>query len=317
MQSLSQTTALVYHPFFLRHIPCTKLVESQERCKAILLAIQDFKLFKIQPEPATEDQLLLCHTPDYIQLVKNEVEPLRRRQISNLSTGDVEISCQSFEVAKLAVGAVISAIDHVMAKNVKNAFCLVRPPGHHAESDKGMGFCLFNNVAIGARYAQTHYGDEIKRVLIIDWDAHHGNGTQKIFENDPSVFYFSTHQAECYPCTEEGERIAPNCINANIKPDDAAFFNILCAFNISLRSAMEWFKPNLVMISCGFDALKDDPLCDLNLTDKDFYDLTRITMDIANQFAEGRVVSVLEGGYNLDTIGHAARAHIEALQDGV
>lgn len=270
----------------------------------------------LSPRPATEAEILLVHTQPYYKLVCDEVAKLTPTAISSLSTGDVEISSHSLIAAKLAAGGVLTAIDQVISTN-SHAFCIVRPPGHHACSNKGMGFCLFNNVAIGARYAQKKYG--LKKVLIVDWDVHHGNGTQEIFYRDPSVFYFSTHEKNLYPLTgaadefgqDEGKGTNLNC---PILPTSESRLEVFQAFDTLLRKQMESYQPDLILISAGFDAHAADPLGHFNLTDADFADLTRVMVEIAHKYAKGRIVSVLEGGYNLKALAASAIAHAKALE---
>jgi acetoin utilization deacetylase AcuC-like enzyme len=260
---------------------------------------------------ASEDDLALVHIREYIHLVQREIQQNR----SQLSTGDTDICSRSLEPAMAAAGAVLSAVDAVFAGLVTNAFCAIRPPGHHASADRGMGFCLFNNIAIGARYAQQRYGAE--RVLIVDWDVHHGNGTQDIFYEDGTVLFFSSHQSPWYPGTgstaERGEGDgAGKTINCPF-PAGAGRTEILEAFHRQLLPAAEAFRPDLVMISAGFDSRIGDPLGQFTLTDRDFQDLTRLLMDFADQSCSGRIVSVLEGGYNLHGLSLGVAAHLHAL----
>lgn len=260
---------------------------------------------------ATDEELKTVHDPRYIQLVTREV----REQRLELSTGDVNISPSSDESARIAAGCALSAIDAVFGGDVQNAFCVIRPPGHHASADRGMGFCLFNNVAIAARIAQRQYHAE--RVVIADWDVHHGNGTQEVFYQDGSVLFFSTHQYPWYPgtgsaneCGEgDGEGKTINCPF----PAGAGREQILDAFRTRLLPAIEEFQPDLVLVSAGFDSRIGDPLGQFRLTDRDFADLTVLMMEAADRFCDGRLVSVLEGGYNLEGLALAAEGHVRAL----
>jgi len=268
----------------------------------------------LSPRKATLDEILLCHTQDYYRTVEQDVRKASESEITEgsftLSTGDVQICPESLRIALLAAGAVLEGVDAVFEEKAKRVFCTIRPPGHHACHDRGMGFCLFNNVAIGARYAQNRYG--IKRVLIVDWDVHHGNGTQDIFEEDPSVFYFSTHNSRNYPGTgSESEK--SNILNCPILPTLDARLEVLDAFRTKLPKAMTEFKPHFVMISAGFDAHRDDPLGGFNLVDEDYGTLTQIMMQIANEHCQGRIISVLEGGYNLQALASSAVKHVESL----
>lgn len=260
---------------------------------------------------AVDDELALVHTREYIELVEREVAQNRRQ----LSTGDTAISLHSTESARIAAGSVLSAVDAVFAGTVENAFCAVRPPGHHASAARGMGFCLFNNVAIAARYAQQHYGAE--RIAIVDWDVHHGNGTQDVFYEDGSVLFFSTHQSPWYPGTgavsESGVGAgAGTTINCPLRAGSGRS-EILGAFGRSLIPRARVFRPDLILISAGFDSRIDDPLGQFLLTDNDFRDLTGMVLGLASECCRGRVISVLEGGYNLEGLALASEAHVRAL----
>jgi len=250
-----------------------------------------------------------CHSFRLIEQIRSLCE--RRVPFVDLDTA---ISAQSFEVSKLAAGAATVAVDEVF-NDATNAIALVRPPGHHATSNRAMGFCLFNNVAIAARYAQVHYGAD--RVLIIDWDVHHGNGTQEIFYRDPSVFYLSTHQYPYYPGTgsasERGlDKGEGTTLNIPLAEETPARVHRR-AFTDALKAIEETFLPDLIIISAGFDSRRGDPLGGLMLEDNDFEEMTKQVMDMAERHAAGRVISVLEGGYNLDTLGETVRAHVAAL----
>ena len=218
----------------------------------------------------------------------------------------------------ILVGGATLAVDEVMQRIVANAFVAMRPPGHHATPDRGMGFCLFNSIAIAARYAQKKYG--LERVLIADWDVHHGNGTQDVFYADPSVFFFSTHQSPWYPGTGDpdetgagpGQGTTLNCPF----PAGAGREQILGAFRDRLLPAMREFRPDMVLISAGFDSRLGDPLGHFRLADADFAELTEMLLEVADQSAGGRLVSVLEGGYNLDGLTRAVAAHAAALNGG-
>jgi acetoin utilization deacetylase AcuC-like enzyme len=264
------------------------------------------------PRAATPDELALCHTRAYIKIAERDVESGRRF----LSTGDTNISSGSFHAAVHATGSLLNAVDLVAGKQAPNAFCVVRPPGHHATPDTGMGFCLFNSVAVAARYAQQKHG--LSRVLIADWDVHHGNGTQDIFYEDSSVLFFSTHQSPWYPGTgaarERGEGLGEGFTVNCPFPAGAGREQILGAFQNQLLPAVEEFRPDLVLISAGFDSRGGDPLGNFLLTDQDFSDLTTLMMEVADRHCGGRLVSVLEGGYNLAGLTAAVQAHATSLE---
>jgi len=309
------TSALLIDPVFKQHETGSGHPERPERYDALTRAFDRAGLSKsllhVATRPATEDEIALCHTRSYIQTVKRDIAA----GATELSTGDTTISPRSLEVALDAAGGVMNAIDQVFEKAATNAFCAVRPPGHHARPNQGMGFCIFNNVAIGARYAQRKHG--VERVLIADWDVHHGNGTQDTFYNDGSVFFFSTHQSPWYPGTgdaqETGEGKGEGCTMNCPFPAGAGHSEILGVFQDRLQRAADRFKPDLVLISAGFDSRFGDPLGRFTLSDQDFADLTRVMLEIADKHAGGRLVSVLEGGYDLAGLASAATAHVQAL----
>jgi acetoin utilization deacetylase AcuC-like enzyme len=299
-------TYIIADPLFREHLTGANHPERPERYDVIMAALKGYPIYP--PQDATEKDLLRCHTASYIKLVKDEIS----EGLTTLSTGDVNISPKSYKAALRAVGAVITAADLVMKNTTKKVFCVVRPPGHHACSDQGMGFCLFNNIAIGARYAQEKY--KIKRVLIVDWDVHHGNGTQEIFHQDPSIFYFSTHQFPLYPGTGAAdEKGAGTIYNVPILASKTSREEVLKAYQETLQMEMNKFRPELVMISAGFDAHQDDPLGGLKLTTQDYVTLTEAVKKVAEKYASGRIVSVLEGGYNLQALAAAAKAHVDTL----
>jgi acetoin utilization deacetylase AcuC-like enzyme len=304
-------TGLAADPACKEHHTGSHHPERPERFDAALDALEGLPLLAIPPRVATEDEIGLCHGLQYIRLVEREIVT----GFHELSTGDTIISARSLDAALRATGAGLNAVDAVFNKDVQNAFCIVRPPGHHATPIKGMGFCLFNNVAIAARYAQRKYG--VKRVLIADWDVHHGNGTQDIFYTDGSVFFLSTHQHPWYPGTgapnETGEGAGAGMIMNCPFPAGSGRREILGAFEQMLVPAAKRVKPELVLISAGFDSRIDDPLGNFLLTDADFADLTRVMLEIADQCAAGRLVSVLEGGYSLTGLASGVRAHVNAL----
>ena len=271
------------------------------------------KLTRLEPRPATRDDLLLAHDVDYLARAEHEI----LSGASQLSTGDTTVCEGTWEVARFGVGGALAAVDAVIEGKVANAFCVLRPPGHHASADRGMGFCVLNNVAIAARHAQRRHG--VGRVLIVDWDVHHGNGTQDIFYADGTVFFFSTHQSPWYPGTGAASETGTGpgkgtTLNCPL-PAGSGRAKVLAAFEKQLVPAMEKFRPELVLISAGFDSRAGDPLGDFLLTDPDFADLTKLVRKIADQHAKGRLVSLLEGGYSLSGLASAATAHVQSLAE--
>jgi acetoin utilization deacetylase AcuC-like enzyme len=269
-------------------------------------------LHSIQPRLARDEDLHLVHTQTYIHVVRHDVA----RRAPMLSTGDTALGAHTLDIALLAAGGCLAAVDAIFSSQVRNAFAAVRPPGHHVTPSRGMGFCVFNNVAIAARYAQRVYG--AGRVLIADWDVHHGNGTQDIFYRDPSVFFFSTHQSPWYPGTgaqdETGEDAGKgSTLNCPFHAG-AGHAEIVGAFRKKLLPAAEAFRPDFVIISAGFDSRHNDPLGRFLLKDGDFGELTLLMMEIADRWAGGRLLSVLEGGYNLHGLAAAATTHVDALR---
>lgn len=308
-------TGVFHHPACLRHLAGRQHPERPARLEAVMQALASpafaGHIAIFESRPAREEDVLLVHSRDYLETVKREVALGR----TALSTGDTELSPDSLSAALAAAGAVLSAVDAVMRGSARNAFCAVRPPGHHASRDRGMGFCIFNNVAIGARHALARHG--VQRVLIADWDVHHGNGTQEVFGSDGSVLFFDTHLHPWYPGTgamdESGEGRAKGLVINRPFPAGAGRREILGAFREVLVPAADRFKPELVMISAGFDSRIGDPLGHFTLTDRDFADLTDLMTGIAAHHARGRLVSVLEGGYELDGLAGAVAAHVRRL----
>jgi acetoin utilization deacetylase AcuC-like enzyme len=315
VEAPKKKTGLVFSSDYLNHLTPSGHPESPRRAEVVMKALEEEGLIgqmeRIQPRLATKEEVMRCHTQKYFETAKSDVE----HGLSDLSTGDTNISERSFDVAMLAAGGVMSAVDAVVEGRVSNAFCVVRPPGHHATPTKGMGFCLFNNIAIATRHAQTRH--KIGKVLIADWDVHHGNGTQDIFYDDGSVFFFDTHQSPWYPGTgdksETGTGRGLNCIMNRPFPAGSGRAEVLGVFESHLVEAAQKFKPDLVMLSAGFDSRAGDPLGGFRLTDDDFIDLTKVVMHVAREHAEGRLVSVLEGGYNLRGLMKATAAHVKTL----
>jgi len=308
-------TGLVYDSIYKQHIPRRRHPERPARCDVIIDAMTAAglaqQMVKIRVHTATIDNIALCHTREYIETARKDADS----DFGWLSTGDTPVCRESFEVALFAAGGVISAVDAVVDGRARNAFCVVRPPGHHATPTRGMGLCIFNNVAIAARYAQKKHG--LAKVLIADWDVHHGNGTQEIFYEDPSVFYFSVHQWPSFPGTGRPEEVGEGASRGTTLncpfPRGTAGAEVVAAFREHLVPVADKFKPDILLISAGFDSRRGDPLGGLLLTDEDFAEMTRIVVEVAGRHCGGRLVSVLEGGYALDTLGPAVVAHVRAL----
>ncbi len=313
--SAATGTAILIDPIYREHLMGRDHPERPERFDAVVEGLQRAglldRLRRVDRRSATEEDLLLCHTREYLRTARRDVDAGQ----SYLSTGDTDLTSNSWEIALMAVGGALNAVDAVMSGAARNVFCAVRPPGHHATASRGMGFCILNNAAIAARYAQRRYG--VERVLIVDWDVHHGNGTQDIFYADPSVFYFSTHQWPLYPGTgradETGTGAGEGATMNFPFPAGSGRKEVLGAVETSLTPAMDVFRPDLVVISAGFDSRTGDLLGRFALTDRDFRDLTLAVMAIADRHARGRLVSVLEGGYTLSGLASAAATHVRTL----
>ncbi|WP_455244304.1 histone deacetylase family protein [Petrachloros mirabilis] len=308
-------TGFIYHPSYLEHDMGAGHPESPNRLRAIMQQLERSgtaaKLIKITPRKAEDEWITLVHTPDYVAALNRRSPASGRVSLDP----DTCMSPGSLNAAYLAAGGALAAVDAIMSRQIDHVFCAVRPPGHHAEAGRAMGFCLFNNVAIAARYVQRKHG--LKRVLIVDWDVHHGNGTQHSFDDDPTILFFSTHQYPHYPgtgrATERGTGAGEGfTINVPMEAGEgdetyhAIFLN-------SLVPAADDFKPEFVIISAGFDAHRDDPLASMGLTEAGYADLTGIVAGIAQRHAQGRMLSSLEGGYNLTALAASVDAHIKAL----
>jgi acetoin utilization deacetylase AcuC-like enzyme len=308
-------TGLVYHPAYLDHDMGAGHPESSHRLRAVMQQLGQSgtaaRLTRIEPREAEDGWITQIHTPSYLAMLKTHAPTNGRVSLDP----DTSMSPGSLTAAYLAAGGALAAVDAIMSRQVDHAFCAVRPPGHHAEAARAMGFCLFNNVAIAARYVQKKYG--LTRVLIVDWDVHHGNGTQHSFEDDPSVLFFSTHQYPHYPGTgreSERGRGAGEGFTINVPMEagegDEEYRSV---FQKSLVPAADAFKPEFVIVSAGFDAHKDDPLASMGLTEEGYADLTGIVAGIAKHHAGGRLLSSLEGGYHLPALAASVDRHIQAL----
>jgi acetoin utilization deacetylase AcuC-like enzyme len=320
------TTALIYDPIFLEHITPPKHPERPQRLEMAIKVLEALGwlqrdgLVNIPPREATEDELAAVHDRAYIRQVKEVAEEVAREEQqggrkTRFFATDTYISAQSYAVAIKAAGAPLTAIDAIMSGEVDNAYCLVRPPGHHALPDEAMGFCLFNNVAIAAQYALDRHG--LERVMIIDYDVHHGNGIQDIFYTDPRVLYFSVHQAPFYPGTGHSDELGEGAglgttINVPL-PATVGYEVYEPVFRQVMAHAADRFDPHLILVSAGFDAHWNDPLGQMNLSTAGFAQLTKLIIDLAQTLCNGRLVIVQEGGYNLDVMGACVATCINLL----
>ncbi len=300
------------HPDFLLHETGYGHPESVDRLKAIdkVLAQPEFaNLTRIAPPMGTVQQIELIHTVGHIQHIRDAIPVAGIHHLD----ADTVLSPGSGTAAYRAVGAVCDAVDRLLTDKADNAFCAVRPPGHHAEPNKAMGFCLFNNVAIAAEYARRHY--QLKRIAIVDFDVHHGNGTQAAFSRQPEVLYASSHEMPHYPGTGyPWETGVGNIINAPLAAGDTGV-EFREKYEDVIFPALNRFKPELLLVSAGFDAHKDDPLASIRLVEDDYRWVTQALMEIAGRTCKGRIISVLEGGYNLKALASSVAAHVKALMD--
>ncbi|MZH46566.1 MAG: histone deacetylase [Nitrospinae bacterium] len=306
-------TGYASDPFYLLH-ETEPHPENPGRLTAIQNRLESSEFYNnlipIQPRKATPEEIAMVHDSGYVASVEKNCA----NEVRNLDA-DTVISTNSYEAALLSAGAGLTAIDKLVDGSIQNAFCAVRPPGHHAEQDHAMGFCLFNNVGIAARYAQSKKG--LGKVFIFDWDVHHGNGTQHSFYNDASVYYSSTHQYPFYPGTgAEGETGTSDGLGATLNLPMDAFSeddDYLSAIEHKLIPEIQRYKPDLIIISAGFDAHRNDPLAQIQLTTDCFGEMTKLLMNAAKDVCDGRVLSMLEGGYDYDALSNSVRLHIQTL----
>jgi acetoin utilization deacetylase AcuC-like enzyme len=308
------STLLITHPACLDHLTPLGHPERPDRLRAIERALEAEKfqtLARVQAPIAAFETIALCHPMDYVMQIRDATPSEGMVRLD----ADTSMSPGSFEAALRAVGGAVYAVDEVFLKKAANAFVATRPPGHHAETARPMGFCLFDNAAIAARYAQTRHG--IARAAIVDFDVHHGNGSQEIFWADRTVMYCSTHQMPLFPGTgaviESGD--FNTIVNAPLRPGDGgeAF---RAAFEDRVLPRLREFAPELIVVSAGFDAHMRDPLANLNLVEADFTWATQKIMEVADRCAGGRVVSLLEGGYDLEALANSTASHVTALMRG-
>ena len=308
------STLLISHPACTNHITPPGHPERSDRMRAVEEALGDerFQMLAREQAPMADGDIVsLAHPMEYFEAIRNASPSEGMVRID----ADTSMSPGSFEAALRCVGGATLAVDEVMNQKARNAFVATRPPGHHAETAKPMGFCFFNNAAIAARYAQKRY--DVERVAIVDFDVHHGNGSQDIFWNDKSVMYCSTHEMPLYPGTGAvGERGEHNMIvNAPLRAgDDGEKFRE--ALDNAILPRLRNFRPDFLIVSAGFDAHTRDPLANLNLVEADYTWVTQRLMQIADELAQGRIVSLLEGGYDLQALARSTAAHVTALMRG-
>lgn len=308
------STILFSHPSCLDHNTGWGHPECADRLRAVLRALEaeDFHYLERAEAPlVTREQLIRVHAPEYVDWVLAKVPPDSAHHPVHLDA-DTIVSAGSGQAALHAAGAVVAAVDAVLTGQARSAFCAIRPPGHHAEPDRAMGFCLFNNVAVGAQHARAVHG--LKRIAVVDFDVHHGNGTQAAFQDDADLFYASSHQSELYPGTGEADETgcADNILNTPLPPgaDGPAFRR---AYAEHILPALDRFAPELIMVSAGFDAHALDPLANMRLTEQDYRWVTQELCTLARRHSRAGLVSSLEGGYDLYALASSVAAHVSTL----
>lgn len=313
MEGSQKKVGVHYDSCYERHDTGPNHPESAARYRVLEMALAELppKFVRLPGRRAEVSEILRVHEYYYRDLVYRDAEEFA----DSLRTGDTAICEESYDVALEASGAVLNAVDAVMAGEVSSAFCAVRPPGHHATASRGMGFCIFNHVAIAARHLQEVHG--LKRIAIIDWDVHHGNGTESIFLEDPSVLYISLHERDIYPHTaldsQQGEGAgAGTTLNISLA-EGSNGETALQEWDAQIGPAVDAFKPDFLLISAGFDSLTEDPIGGLRWNDETYAEMTRRCLELAGKWSRGRIVSVLEGGYNPPGLADAAVAHVNAL----
>ena len=309
-------TRLYEHPIFLEHITPPGHPERPDRLRSLNIALEhpNFERLERKEAPqANEDAVLLAHPEEHLLAIMRQI-PEEDGEINRVEA-DTYVSHKSLQAALTGIGAAMAAVDDVFTGAADNVFVAARPPGHHAETAKAMGFCLFNNVAIAARHAQKAHGAE--RVAVIDWDVHHGNGTQDIFWNDTSVLFCSTHQMPLYPWSGDKNEtgVKNNIVNAPLSPNTGSEY-FREAFKSRVLPAIADFSPDLILISAGFDAHHRDPLAQINLVGEDFDWATGRLLEMADKYTSNRVVSLLEGGYDLEGLAESAAMHILRMMKG-
>jgi acetoin utilization deacetylase AcuC-like enzyme len=301
-------TVLITHPACFEHINPEGAPEQVARLRFVLDALSDMDLPQLEAPKARRDQLLLCHDPAYVDSIPGRIPAKGNAWLDE----DTYVSSTSLEAIYRAVGGAIRAVDAILDGEAKNVFVATRPPGHHAETAIPMGFCIFGNIALAAKHALEIRG--LSRVAVLDFDVHHGNGTEALLRDDPRALFVSSHQMPLWPGTGEADETGPHdsVINIPLPPGSDGAYALNAWEPVWAR--LKEHKPEMIFISAGFDAHKDDPLAALNWTAADFADFTQKICDLAAELCEGRLVSLLEGGYDLDALGASARAHVEILQ---